>query len=160
MEKTVTKLDWECEQIAALPWRKSTDGEVRILLVTSRTNAKWMLPKGWPIKGKSDAETALVEASEEAGIDGQVSDAPIGSYFYLKLYDDGRAVPSQAVVYPIRVTSVAKKWDEKKQRSRRWMRPKKAAEMAFEPDLKRFLSDLDVQALSVDASASSDLRRE
>ena len=159
-------MDWDCEQVAALPWRRGADGEVRILLVTSRTNAKWMLPKGWPIKGKSDAQTALIEASEEAGIDGKVSDVPIGSYFYLKLYDDGRAVPSQAVVYPIRVTSVAKTWDEKKQRSRRWMRPKKAAEVAFEPDLKRLLADLDEQALTIEARGKSilfrpsDLRRE
>lgn len=94
------------------------------------------------MEGKLDAEAALVETREEAGVDGQASSLPIGSYRYLKLFADGRTIPAQAKVYPIRVTAVAKKWDEQKQRSRRWMRPKKAAQLAFEPDLKRFLADL------------------
>ncbi|MDB5615289.1 MAG: hypothetical protein JWQ22_2942, partial [Devosia sp.] len=48
----------------------------------------------------------------------------------------------RAQVYPIEVKIMSKDWAEKKQRSRRWMRPKKAAEMAFEHDLKRFLAEL------------------
>ncbi|WEK06804.1 MAG: NUDIX hydrolase [Candidatus Devosia phytovorans] len=132
----------ECGQVAALPWRQDADGKVRLLLVTSRTNAKWMLPKGWPMEGKTAAEAALVEANEEAGIDGEVSEAPIGSYRYLKLFDEGRSLPAKAVNYPVAVTTEMKNWDEKGQRSRRWFRPRRAAQMAFEPDLKRFLANL------------------
>ena len=77
MSQTGTDNDAEtCCQVAALPWRTDADGKIRILLVTSRTNGKWMLPKGWPIKGKSESEAALTEAQEEAGIDGTVSPMP------------------------------------------------------------------------------------
>lgn len=131
-----------CCQVAALPWRTDADGKIRVLLVTSRTNGKWMLPKGWPIKGKSEAEAALTEAREEAGIDGTVSPLPIGSYHYLKLFDDGSTKPAQAVVYAVRVKSERGNWDEKSERERKWFRPQEAATVAFEPDLKRFLADL------------------
>ena len=94
------------------------------------------------MEGKSDPETALVETREEAGADGNVSDRPIGSYRYLKLFNDGQIISSRALVYPIEVKTMLKDWDERKQRTRRWMRPKKAADMAFEHDLKRFLAEL------------------
>ncbi|MDB5613166.1 MAG: hypothetical protein JWQ22_819, partial [Devosia sp.] len=74
MTKPRTPNYLHCEQVASLPWRLDEDGKIRVLLVTSRTNGKWMLPKGWPMEGKSDPETALVETREEAGADGQVSD--------------------------------------------------------------------------------------
>ncbi|WP_449397218.1 NUDIX hydrolase [Devosia riboflavina] len=131
-----------CEQVAALPWRVELDGKLRVLLVTSRTNGKWMLPKGWPMRGKSDPQSALIEAQEEAGIEGEVSRLPIGSYRYTKFFDDGSTTPSQAMIYPVRVTAVNATWDEMNDRERRWVRPRKAARLVFEPDLSRFLIDL------------------
>ena len=136
-----------CDQVAALPWRRGADGKVRVLLITSRANAKWMLPKGWRIASKTDCESALIEAREEAGIDGVVAPVAIGSYRFIKLFDDGGSIPAEAAVYPVCVTSQRKKWDEKHQRSRRWARPKRAAELVFEPDLKRFLADLREETL-------------
>jgi 8-oxo-dGTP pyrophosphatase MutT (NUDIX family) len=132
----------KCAQVAALPWRIDDDGTIRVLLVTSRTNGKWMLPKGWPMPGITDADAALIEAQEEAGIEGIVSPLPVGSYHYIKLFDDGSTIPAQAVIYPVRVTSEHPHWPEKGQRARKWFRPRKAAKLAFEPDLSRFLSDL------------------
>ena len=135
------------EQVAALPWRLDSKGKLRILLVTSRTNGKWMLPKGWPMDGKSPSEAAQIEAREEAGVEGEVSDNAIGSFRYIKLFGDGTSTHAQALVYPVRVTSVLPQWDEKHQRSRNWLRPKKAAEMVFEPDLRRFLLALRDESL-------------
>lgn len=131
-----------CQQVAALPWRRDAKGQVSVLLVTSRTNAKWMLPKGWPMPDMADAVAALQEAREEAGIDGAVSPTPIGSYRYMKLFDDGSVKPAQAVIYSLRVTQEHSKWDEKNQRQRRWFTPKKAAKAVTEPDLARFLRNL------------------
>ena len=65
----------KCRQVAALPWRRDAKGRLVVLLVTSRTNHKWMLPKGWPMPGKSDPETASIEAHEEAGVSGEVAGA-------------------------------------------------------------------------------------
>jgi len=131
-----------CQQVAALPWRRDSKGALSVLLVTSRTNAKWMLPKGWPMPDKDDADAALQEAKEEAGIDGLVSAAPIGSYHFMKLFDDGSIKPAQAVIYSLRVTQELAKWTEKDQRQRRWFTPKKASKVVTEPDLARFLRNL------------------
>ncbi|SFD32560.1 NUDIX domain-containing protein [Devosia psychrophila] len=92
--------------------------------------------------GKSDAEAALQEAREEAGIEGTVSDTPIGSYHFIKLLDDGTTKPSQAVIYSVRVLTQLNKWDEKDERRRKWFSLRKAAKAVFEPDLAKFLSNL------------------
>ena len=38
-------------QVAALPFRIN-NGKVEVLLVTSRETKRWLIPKGWPMKGK------------------------------------------------------------------------------------------------------------
>ena len=143
-----------CDQVAALPWRRGANGKIRILLITSRTNGKWMLPKGWPMDLTAGHTAALIEAREEAGIDGQVSQRPLGSYRYIKLFGNGETVLAQAVVYPVRVTVEHETWEEQHQRSRRWVRPKKAAELVFEPDLKRLLGALREETLVMFATTS------
>ncbi|HLL59899.1 MAG TPA: NUDIX domain-containing protein, partial [Allosphingosinicella sp.] len=55
-------------QVAALPYRRGADGSVEVLLVTTRGTGRWMVPKGWPMRGKSHAEAAAQEAFEEAGV--------------------------------------------------------------------------------------------
>jgi 8-oxo-dGTP pyrophosphatase MutT (NUDIX family) len=134
-------------QVAALPWRIDADGKMRILLVTSRTNGKWMLPKGWPMPKMTPAQAALVEAREEAGVDGAIAQIPIGSYRYVKLFADGSTKPSQALIYALRVEDLKSDWDEKGQRVRRWFRPKKAAKVVFEQDLARFMMDLSAERI-------------
>lgn len=131
-----------CHQVAALPWRREPDGSLSILLITSRANRKWMLPKGWPIKGLSDAASAQQEALEEAGVEGSIGALPLGSYRYSKLFSDGSSVPGQAVIFPLAVKRERKGWKEKGQRQRRWMAPDEAARLAHEPDLARFLGNL------------------
>lgn len=142
MEKITTASANLCHQVAALPWRREADGSLSVLLITSRTNAKWMLPKGWPMKGLSEADAARQEALEEAGVEGDIADHAIGSYRYSKLFSDGSSLPGQAVIFPLAVTRERKGWKEKGQRQRRWMTPREAAEAAHEPDLSRFLANL------------------
>jgi 8-oxo-dGTP pyrophosphatase MutT (NUDIX family) len=135
--------------VAALPWRFDEDGKLRILLVTSRTNRKWMLPKGWPIDGKSEAEAAKLEALEEAGVEGQVNHHPVGTYHYVKVFTEQRSAPAQAAIYPLQVETERPDWAERSERSRRWVRPHKAAEMVFERDLSRFLSEVARRGIKV-----------
>lgn len=131
-----------CHQVAALPWRREADGSISVLLITSRTNAKWMLPKGWPIKGLTEASSARQEALEEAGVEGAVDAQAIGSYRYSKLFEDGSSTPGQAVIFALAVSRERKDWKEKGQRQRRWMSPSEAAEAVYESDLARFLANL------------------
>jgi len=56
-------------QFAALPFRVKED-KVQVLLITSRGTGRWIVPKGWPMEGKTPAESALQEAWEEAGVQG------------------------------------------------------------------------------------------
>jgi 8-oxo-dGTP pyrophosphatase MutT (NUDIX family) len=139
---TASSISDICHQVAALPWRRERDGTLSVLLITSRTNGKWMLPKGWPMKGLSDAASARQEALEEAGVEGHVDAEAIGCYRYSKLFNDGTSLPGQAVIFSLAVSRERKDWKEKGQRQRRWMSAQEAAECAHEPDLARFLAEL------------------
>ena len=57
-------------QNAGLPYRVTKAGALEILLVTTRQTRRWIIPKGWPIKGLKPANSAAREAFEEAGVSG------------------------------------------------------------------------------------------
>ena len=57
-------------QYAALPWRVK-DGRLEIMLVTSRDTKRWVIPKGWPMKGRKPHIVAAIEAVQEAGLIGK-----------------------------------------------------------------------------------------
>jgi hypothetical protein len=46
-----------------LPWRISDRGTREVVLLTSRETHRWVIPKGWPIKGRKPGEkTAKLDA--------------------------------------------------------------------------------------------------
>jgi hypothetical protein len=71
-------------QYGALPYRFTKGGSLEVLLVTSRQSKRWIIPKGWPIKGLKPAPSAAREAYEEAGVQGLVGKKAIGTYVYEK----------------------------------------------------------------------------
>jgi 8-oxo-dGTP pyrophosphatase MutT (NUDIX family) len=71
-------------QVAALPVVVGDDGIARVLLLTSRETKRWVIPKGWPMKGLKPHEAAAQEAFEEAGLSGKIGKKPIGRYTYFK----------------------------------------------------------------------------
>lgn len=129
-------------QFGALCWRE-TDGEVQVLLVTSRRTKRWILPKGWPLHGMTPAKAAQAEAWEEAGAKGKVLPVCLGLYSYIKHQDRRDAVPCVVAVYPMKVVGTEKKYPEAHQRKRKWMTPKKASKIVAEPELRRMLKDFD-----------------
>lgn len=120
-------------QYAALPFRRLHGLEV--LLVSSRETRRWVLPKGWPIKGLKPHASAAREAFEEAGVEGKVSKTPIGRYRYDKRLADGSTVPCEVEVYPLEVVRQKAAWPEKGQRATRWFTPREAATAVVEPGL-------------------------
>lgn len=132
----------EAVQVAALCVRgKKKNREV--LMITSRGSGRWVVPKGWPIDGKTGAGSALQEAWEEAGVQAQkVDEDPIGSFDYAKVLDDGAAQPVRVSVYRIKVDALADEFPEAGQRERRWMRPEDAADLVAEPELQDLLRAL------------------
>ncbi len=128
-------------QMAALCHRGTGDKK-EFLLVTSRGTARWIIPKGWPIRGLKSNETALREAWEEAGVkSNDVTDEPVGSYTYNKEQANGFAVPVETLVYSVAVDDMAEDFPEAHERTRKWVTADKAAELVNEDELKSIFRD-------------------
>ncbi|MFA7432341.1 MAG: NUDIX hydrolase [Gemmobacter sp.] len=131
-------------QHAALCWRRQCGG-VEVLLITSRDTRRWVIPKGWPMEGRTGYEAAAVEAWEEAGVEGRVTPVCIGNYSYLK--DRSTDLPCTVEVYPVEVRALAREFPERAERRRRWMSPVKAAGMVEEPELRALIAGFDPAAV-------------
>jgi len=127
-------------QVAALCYRMTDDGH-EILLITSRGRGNWILPKGWPKKKISSAQTALEEAFEEAGIKGQVQEKAIGEYHFTKSTPQGATLNCMATVYEVAFIKMVDEFPEKGERKVRWFTPEAAAEAVSSPELAEILRD-------------------
>jgi 8-oxo-dGTP pyrophosphatase MutT (NUDIX family) len=131
-------------QVAALPMKVDDAGIVRVLLLTSRQTRRWVIPKGWPMKGRTPWQAAARETEEEAGLVGRPQKTPIGSYSYFKRRAAHFDV-CQVDVYILEVEKKLKHWREKGQREARWVTIEEAASLVQEPGLiaifRRLLSD-------------------
>ena len=127
-------MDLERDQVGVLAFREVA-GRIEILLTTSRETGRWVVPKGWPMKGKAPHQAAGREAFEEAGVKGAVETDAIGSYVYDKKLRSGHVVPCRVSLFPMRVDDERRKWPESEQRLRRWFAPEQAANAVAEPGL-------------------------
>lgn len=93
------------------------------------------------MKGMSNAESAAMEAKEEAGVVGVVASSPLGYYDYEKLREGRAPLPCRVEVYPLRAISFLDRWKEMEQRSTRWFLAEEAAGLVMEPDLARFIRE-------------------
>lgn len=118
-------------------------GSGKVLLVTSRGTGRWVIPKGWPMKGRTLGGAAAQEAWEEAGVRGQISAHELGRYTYEKRQDARSAVHIEVRVFALEVESQSDDFPERRQRKRRWLRPSEAAQLVAEPELKNILEGLE-----------------
>ena len=132
-------------QVAALCWRRSGKG-LRILLITSRDTGRWVIPKGWPMRNRTDAEAAAREAYEEAGLRGEISARSVGIYTYGKVLAPGRRVPCVVRVFPLEARQMLKTYPETGQRRIKWFPPGKAARRVAEPELAALIRSFDPEA--------------
>ncbi len=123
-------------QSAALPWRFGSDGEVEVLLITSRETRRWVIPKGWPMKGLKSPECAAREAYEEAGLEGEIRKKKLGVFHYEKRLRSGRVQPVKVSVYALKVTGQHETWPEQGQRDFLWCPAADAALQVDEPELR------------------------
>jgi len=114
----------------------------QVLLVTSRGTGRWVIPKGWPMEGRTLSGAAAQEAWEEAGVRGRVESEELGRYYYEKVQEQGFSVPVDVRVFLLLVDSQADRFPESAQRQRRWFTPQEAAGMVAEPGLKQILNKL------------------
>ena len=126
-------------QFAALPCRLSQDGRREVMLVTSRGTGRWIIPKGWPIKGLKPGEVAAVEAWEEAGLRGRVAGKkPVGSFFYAKQIEKDPLL-CQVDVYLLWVDEQLDDWPERAERQTQWFGVPEAAGLVDEGGLSEII---------------------
>ena len=85
-----------------MPYRFTKSDAPEILLVTTRQTKRWIIPKGWPIKGLKPAKSAAREAYEQAGIRGSVKTKAIGIFAHEKRSDeDGVTLCNPGLWFPV-----------------------------------------------------------
>jgi 8-oxo-dGTP pyrophosphatase MutT (NUDIX family) len=129
-------------QYAALPYRLSGKSRTEVMLVTSRETQRWIIPKGWPQRGKTPHDSAAREAFEEAGVVGAVGKRAVGSFPYQKRLKNGGVTVCEVHVFPLKVRRQSKQWPEKEQREVKWVSAKEAAETVKEPMLSEIIRRL------------------
>jgi len=133
-------------QVAALPMRVDESGSIQVLLLTSRETRRWIIPKGWTMKGRKPWEAAAQEALEEAGVVGRAGKKPIGNYLYFKRREAHFDL-CRVDVYPLAFAKQLKVWREKNQREARWFGLAEAATLVEEAGLVALLENLDTEHL-------------
>ena len=99
------------------------NGINHIIVISTRNNLRWIFPKGNPKSGMADDKVAAKEAFEEAGVAGEFFGSPIpvhywkGYLHYLVRY------------YPMLVSTLHTKWNEKEERRRRVCTFEEAAQL-------------------------------
>ena len=123
-------------QYGALPYRVTKTGSLEFLLVTTKQNERWIVPKGRRVKGLKPAKCAAREAFAEAGIRGVVGKKSIGAFRSVKAAGDGVAVMREVRIYPLKVERELRKRAKAPRRARRWFEPRAALAAVDDAGLK------------------------
>ena len=120
-------------QIGALPYF-FRDGELQLVIIMNSSQTRWIIPKGQPEEGMSRQDVAVMEAMEEAGV--------IGSCRPGFRPASLRRGEKLLYIYPLKVTTVLKKWPEMEWRKRTVLPAAKALKMISDPELAACLQRL------------------
>ncbi len=128
-------------QYGALPYRFTPFASLEILVLTTRQTRRWIIPKGWPIRGLRPPKSAAREAYEEAGVRGRTGGKAVGAFTYYKALDEtGAEVTCEVTVFPLLVKRQSETWPESSQRIAQWVDPAKAIALVQEPELKSLIA--------------------
>lgn len=127
-------------QVGALCWREAK-AERQYLLIRSLDSNRWIIPKGWPMRGKTLAQAAEIEAWEEAGVSGQISTDPIGSFHYEKRRASGVKQNCTVQVFSLQVQGRDDDFPEADLRSAKWFTKADAIKRVREADLQALIQN-------------------
>lgn len=127
--------DWIYNQSGVVPFRLEK-GKVQILLVTSRSRKRWVIPKGIIEPDLSPQESAQKEAYEEAGVSGKICGEAVGTYTYNKW-----GGTCTVKVFLLEVEKTLEDWSESYFRTREWMSVEEAVKRVDETELKEIIRD-------------------
>ena len=126
-------------QSAAIPYRVESGGHVSVLLVTSRTRRRWILPKGKIARGLMASRSAERETYEEAGVTGRIAPEPIGRY----RQSGGSMLQFRGTIridaFPLEVQTELADWQEQHQRQRQWFTLSHARRVVKDAELRQVL---------------------
>jgi 8-oxo-dGTP pyrophosphatase MutT (NUDIX family) len=133
MSQKVSKI---FKQSGVIPYRVQ-NGNIQVLLITTRDRHNWVIPKGGICKGMSPPASAAKEAWEEAGIIGQVDLNKVGTYRYRK-----RGKIYRVQMYLLLVELLSEDYPEAGLRQREWLDVASAIKLVKQNSLKRILKQL------------------
>ena len=119
------ELSQKC-QIGALPFLMRR-GQLHLVIVTNSAQSRWIIPKGHPEPDMTRQDVAVMEAVEEAGV--------IGNCIPGLRSSCNHKGENTISIYPLRVTTVLKKWPEMEWRKRMILPADKALKMITDPEL-------------------------
>jgi predicted NUDIX family NTP pyrophosphohydrolase len=132
---------------AVIPYRFKND-VLQFLLITpkikegkTQKEKQWMVPKGTIKADIRPAESARIEALEEAGVLGEVLSGPKGFYNF----ETKRGNVQKIYTYFMKVTYVMKNWGEKDQRRRKWVAMENIREYIDEPGLVEIIASNEIK---------------
>ena len=131
-------------QIGALCYRL-TDKNLKILLISSRRSKRWIVPKGWKVEKMSNRKSVALEAWEEAGVQGRVSERSIGTYYYRKRTSNNDFLTCAVKVFSLQVKATKKKFPERGQRKLKWVHSTMAIDLVTEPELKTVIKNFEAR---------------
>jgi 8-oxo-dGTP pyrophosphatase MutT (NUDIX family) len=117
-------------QSAVIPFQLKKN-YLKILLITSIKTKQWIFPKGIIEEHLTPQQSALQEALEEAGVEGEVLNISIGEYSYEKW-----GGICDVEIFPMHVTRVLDDWPEADLRKRKWVTINKAINLISKRELR------------------------
>jgi len=126
-------------QIGALPYL-FRGGRLHIVIVMNTAQSRWIIPKGQPEPDMSRHDVAIMEAMEEAGV--------IGTFHSGIRGQCRRKGEKTLYVYPVKVSTVLKKWPEMNWRKRAVLPVTKALKMIGDPGLAQCVQRLAAKLIS------------
>ena len=120
-------------QIAALPYLFRR-GSLYLVIITNSTQTKWIIPKGQPESDMPKQDVAVMEAMEEAGVIGSCVPGLRASHH--------RKGEKTLYIYPLKVTTVLKKWPEMEWRKRLVIPVNKALKIISDQELSECIKRL------------------
>lgn len=128
-----TPLAEPIQQSTALPYRWQ-EGRLEFCLITSLQKKHWAFPKGVIDPGETSQQAAVKEATEEAGVAGQIVGEPLGKYAYSKWNKS-----YEVTLWLMEVAEVHDQWQEADRRQRHWASPEESKELIARPELRQML---------------------
>jgi 8-oxo-dGTP pyrophosphatase MutT (NUDIX family) len=119
-------------QAGAVPFR-IRDSRLEFLLVTSN-RGNWIFPKGIVEPGDTPEKAALKEASEEAGVFGEILPGPLGSYGDRKWTND-----CEIHMFLLQYAGDCEPWEEGSLRYRKWCSYEDALRLIKKNELREIL---------------------